>query len=182
MKRIRPRQWLIGIALGLAAYAVLGVYLAGRDEVVPPTNALPVVLGKGVARGERITSHSWSLDYDKITTSMDQTFVTIDGVHDGIVFRGGKPYLYLRAAHASVNMVTHDFSASGPVHVESANKAKPRAFDTTSAVWTEALQRLDLSQPIVVTSPGTTLHVAKLSLDMRTGVIHIENVDGSLRE
>jgi hypothetical protein len=179
---VTRKQWIVGIAIGLFAYAGIGIYMAGRDDVTPPTSTVPVVVGRGNAHGERIKSHSWALDYDKITTSMDQTFVTIDGIHDGVVYKKGKPYLYVKAAHASVNMITKDFSLSGPVRVDSANKEKPRTFTTTSAVWTEAAQRLDLSQPIVVTSPGATLHVARLSLDVRSGNLHIESIDGSLRE
>jgi hypothetical protein len=176
------RRWIAGVSLGLLAYVGLRVYLAGKEVVPPPQSAVPVIVGHGIARGERLTSHSWSIDYDKITTSVDQTFVTVDGVRDGIVYKNAKPYLRLRAAHVTVNMITHDFTASGPIHVESVNKKKPRAFDTTSAVWTEAAQRLDLAQPIVVTSPGSTLHVQKLSLDVRSGTLRLEHIDGSFRE
>jgi hypothetical protein len=172
----------VGVALGLLAYVVLRVYLAGFDVAPPTQAALPVVVGHGLARGERLRSHSWSIDYDKITTSEDQSFVTVDGVRNGVVYKDGKPYLRLRAAHVSVNMITHDFTAAGPIHIESANPNKPRAFDTTSAIWTESTQHLDLPEPIVVSSPGTTLRVAKLSLDVRSGALHIESISGSLRE
>jgi len=182
MKRDVVRRWVTGVSLGLVAYVALRVYLAGREVLPPPQSAVPVIVGKGIARGERISSHSWSIDYDKITTSTDQTFVTVDGVRDGVVFKNGKPYLRLRAAHVTVNMISHDFTATGPIHIESVNKAKPRSFDTTSAVWTDAAQRLDMSAPIVVTSPGTELHVAKLSLDVHSGQLHLEHIDGSFRE
>ena len=182
MKPAIVRRWLIGVALGLFAYGVLRVYLAGFDALPPPQNSVPVVVGHGIARGERLTSHSWSIDYDKITTSEDQTFVTVDGVRNGIVYKNGKPYLKIRAAHVSVNMVTHDFTATGPIHIESLNKQKPRSFDTNSATWTDASQQLELSSPIVVTSPGTSLHVQRLSLDVRTGRLHLEHIDGTLRE
>jgi hypothetical protein len=182
MKREVARRWITGVSLGLVAYVAMRVYLAGREDLPPPQNTVPVVVGHGIARGERISSHSWSIDYDKITTSADQTFVTVDGVHDGIVYKDGKPYLRLRAAHVTVNMITHDFTASGPLHIDSVNKKKPRAFDTNSAVWTEATQHLDLESPIVVTSPGSSLHVQKLSLDVRTGNLHLEHIDGSFRE
>jgi hypothetical protein len=176
------KRWIAVAAVAFLAFVVVQVYLAGREEVPPPQTAAPVVLSSGLARGERITTHSWSIDYDRITTSADQTFVSADGVRDGIIYKNGKPYLRVRAAHVNVNMVTHDFNAAGPVHVESVSRKNFHAFDTTSAVWTEAAQRLDLSQPIVVTSPGTTLHVQKLSLDVRTGRLHIDHPDGSFRE
>jgi hypothetical protein len=176
------KRWLVWGALAFIAFVVLQVYLAGKIEVPPPQTASPVILGHGMARGERVTSHSWSLDYDKITTSADQTFVTVDGVRNGIIFKGAKPYLRVRAKHVTVNMVTHDFVANGPIHIESYRRHGFHAFDTTSAVWTEAAQRLDLSEPVVVTSPGTSLHVQQLSLDVRTGVLHISQPHGSFRE
>lgn len=183
MKRQAIRRWITGISLGLLGYVGLRVYLAGFDVAPPPQNSLPVVVGHGIARGERLTSHSWSLDYQKIMTSEDQTYVTVDGVRNGIIYKNAKPYLRVRAQHVTVNLVTHDFTATGPIHVESIHGAKvARAFDTSSAVWTEAAQRLDLAEPVVVTSPGTSLHVQKLSFDVRAGKVHIENIDGSFRE
>lgn len=175
-------RWIAAAAIAFVAFAVFQIYLAGRDEILPPQTAAPVVLSSGIARGERVTSHSWSVDYAKITTSADQTFITVDGVRNGVIFKKGKPYLRVRASHVIVNMISHDFTASGPVHVESVSRKNFHAFDTTSAVWTEAAQRLDLSTPIVITSPGTTMHVQKLSLDVRTGMLHIDHPDGSFRE
>ena len=179
---VKAKRWIWGGATAALAFVALQVYLAGRNDVPPPQTTAPVVLNRGMARGERVTSHSWSIDYDKITTSADQTFITADGVRDGIIFKSGKPYLRVRAKHVTVNMVTHDFVATGPVHIESYNKKNFHAFDTTSATWTEASQRLDLSEPIVVTSPGTSLHVQQLSLDVRTGALHIGQTHGSFRE
>ena len=178
------KRWLTWAGVLFVVFIAVGIYLAGRDEVSPPTETGPVVLSNGLARGERVTSHSWSLDYDKITTSADQTFVTLDGVHNGVIFRNGKPYVHLRGSHVTVNMVTHDFSATGPIHVESAGPHNNHfhAFDTTSIIWTDGDQRLDMQEPIVVTSPGTSLHVQKLSLDVRTGSLHIDQPDGSFRE
>ena len=179
-KRIRRAVTIAVIAA--VAFVVLQVYLAGRNEVQPPQSTAPVVLKNGLARGERVTTHSWSIDYDKITTSADQTFITADGVRDGVVFKNGKPYLKVRAQHVTINMVTRDFVASGPVHVESVSHHNFHAFDTTSAVWTDAAQRLDLSEPVVITSPGTSLHVQRLSLDVRSGALHIDQPHGSFRE
>jgi hypothetical protein len=176
------KRWIAGAALAVLAFLVIGVYLAGRNDIQPSNGTPPVVLNRGMARGERVTSHSWSIDYDKITTSADQTFITADGVHHGLIYRKGKPYLRVRATHVTVNMVTHDFVATGPVHIESVSHRNFHAFDTTSAVWTEASQRLDLAEPVVVTSPGTSLHVQQLSLDVRTGALHIDQPHGSFRE
>jgi hypothetical protein len=174
----------LAIAAGIALFAflVIGVWLAGRDTVNPPQATGPVVLSDGLARGERVNAHSWTLDYDKITTSADQTFVNVDGVRNGVIYRNGKPYLKLRAAHVNVNMMTHDFVATGPIHVESASHHNFHAFDTTQISWNEAAQTLDMEQPIVVTSPGATMHIQGLSLDVRTGKLHIDQPDGSFHE
>jgi hypothetical protein len=178
------KRWLTGAGVALLLFVIVGIYLAGRDEVNPPSATGPVILSHGLARGERVTSHSWSLDYDKITTSADQTFVTLDGIRDGVIFRKGKPYLHLHAAHVNVNMVTHDFTATGPIHIESAGPHDKHfhAFDTTAITWIDGEQRLEMTEPIVVTSPGTSLHVQKLSLNIRTGELRIDQADGSFRE
>ncbi len=178
------KRAITGASIGLLLFVVIGIYWAGRDEVNPPAATGPVVLSHGLARGERITSHSWSLDYDKITTSPDQTFIQVDGIRDGVIFRKGKPYLRLRAAHVNVNMVTHDFTARGPIHIESAgpHDSHFHAFDTTSIDWIDGEQQLELTDPIVVSAPGATLHVQKLTLNVRTGELRIDQPDGSFRE
>jgi predicted membrane-bound mannosyltransferase len=182
MSRTVVRRSIAAAVIVVVGYVALRVYLAGFDVVPPAQNTVPVTVGGGIARGERISSHSWSIDYQKITTSEDQSYVTVDGVRHGVVYKDGKPYLNLRAAHVSVNMITHDFTASGPIHVQSVNPNNPRSFDTTAAVWTEATQRLELPQPIVVTTPGTSQRVAKLTHDNRTGQLHLDQIGGSLRE
>ena len=176
------KRWVTIASVLFAGWVVVQVYIAGKEEVPPPQTAAPVTFGRGSARGERVNGHSWSIDYDKVSTSPDETFVTAEGVRDGIIYKAGKPYLRIRAQHMTVNMVTHDFVATGPVHIESVGHKNFHAFDTTSAVWTEATQRLDLSKPIVVTSPGTSLHVQQLSLDIRTGALHVGDAHGSFRE
>ncbi len=148
------KRWVTIASVLFAGWVVVQVYLAGKEEVPPPQTAAPVTFGRGSARGERVNGHSWSIDYDKVSTSPDETFVTAEGVRDGIIYKAGKPYLRIRAQHMTVNMVTHDFVATGPVHIESVGHKNFHAFDTTSAVWTEATQRLAIS-------PSRSSHVSR---------------------
>ena len=182
MDGLTKRRILYG-ALGLfGAWFALETYLAGREYVPPFAATQPITLQSGAARGERIQTHSWSIAYDKLTTNADQTYVEVEGVHDGLIYRKGKPWLRVRARRMSINMLTHDFTSSGPLHVETVDRLKPRAFDTTSGVWSEAQQQLNFDEPSTITTRGGKLQVDRMSLDVKTGAVHLERVSGGIHD
>ena len=182
MVRLTRRRILYSALAIFAGWFALETYLAGR-EVIPPFSATqPITLHSGAARGERLKTHSWSIDYDKIITNADQTFVEVRGVHDGLIYRKGKPWLRVRAKQMSVNMLTHDFTANGALHVETVDRRKPRSFDTTSAVWSDAQQQLSFPQPSTITTRGGKLRVDRMSLDVKSGAIHLERISGGIHD
>ncbi|MFY9779078.1 MAG: hypothetical protein WAJ85_01035 [Candidatus Baltobacteraceae bacterium] len=168
--------------LAVAAFLAFGVYRAGLNELPPPSNSTEVRFYRGVAKGERIESRSWSADYDKIVANEDQTILEADGIHNGVIYRQGKPYLRVRAAHMTINTVSHDFSARGPVHVETVERHPQRAFDMNSAVWNDALQELTLSKNIrVSTGAPRPLLADRMTFNVRTGNLEIVHVSGPVR-
>ena len=170
------------VAIALFAFVAYGIYDAGRDERSPPPSNPQIVFNGGNASGQRIKFRSWSASYDRIISNADQTILDLVNVHDGLIFKHGKPYLHVRAAHMSVNTVTRDFTATGPLRVETAGGNPPRSFETTSAIWNDGAQRLTLAQPIVIYSGSDApLHVRSLTLDVKTGNIVLNDVAGALR-
>jgi hypothetical protein len=88
----------------------------------------------------------------------------------------------VRAAHMTINTVSHDFTASGPVHVETVDRHPQRAFDMNSAAWNDALQELTLSQHIrVSTGAARPLLVDRLTFNVRTGNLELVHVSGPVR-
>jgi hypothetical protein len=182
MTGLTKRRVLYGALAIFAAWFALETYLAGREYVPPFAATQPITLQSGAARGERITTHSWSIAYDKITTNADQTFVDVEGVHSGLIYRKGKPWLRVRARHMSINMLTHDFTASGPLHVETVDRGKPRSFDTTSAIWSETQQQLTFNEPSTLTTRGGKLRIDRMSLEVKSGKVHLERVSGGMHD
>jgi hypothetical protein len=176
------RNLLYLAAFGIGAWLVAGVYLAGRDEQSAPPNNIPAIFQGGAAAGQRIDSRSWSASYDKMVANADQTQLELDGVHDGIIYKKGKPYLLVRARHMTVNTITHDFSARGPIHVETASGNPKREFDSTAADWSDSTQKLSLPEPIEIRSGAKEpLFVGSLEFNVRTGEIELHYIRGAVR-
>jgi hypothetical protein len=172
----------LAVIVAVVAFLAVGVYRAGLNELPPPTTSPEVLFQRGVANGERVESKSWSARYDKIVANEDQTILDADGVHNGVIYRKGHPYLYVRAKHMTINTVSHDFTANGPVHVETAARRPRRAFDMNSAVWNDALQVLTLSGDIrVTTGAPRPLLVDRLIFNVRTGSLELVHVSGPVR-
>jgi hypothetical protein len=176
---LKPLYWAGGILLAL--YIVAGVYLAGQHEaIVPPTNS-PVIFNGGKALGHRLKGRSWTADYDRIVSNTDQTVLELEGVHDAVIFKNDKPYLRMRAKHMTVNTLTHDFTATGPIHVETADSKRKQTFQTDAASWSDAAQRLALPHQVEVdTGAGLPLLVGSVQLDVKKGEIELHKVAGAV--
>jgi len=176
------KRTLAILAAAAVAFFVLGVYRAGLNETPPPPSNLQIVFHNGRANGQRITTRSWTADYDRVVSNADQTVLEMDGVHNGTIFRAGKPYIYVRATHLSVNTISRDFTASGPVHAETVASHPRRSFDTTSADWNDAAQLLTMSQHVTIhTGAARPLEVGSLTFSVKTGNVELRDVAGPIR-
>ena len=168
--------------LVLAAILGWGIYRAGLNETPPPATTTDIVFNQGVAHGERISTRSWSADYDRIVSNADQTILDLDNVRNGTIYKKGKPYLHVRAAHMTVNTVTRDFTVTGPLHVETVSAVPKRSFDTTQARWSDGIQRLELGRRVSIDSgAGAPLIVGSLTFNVKTGAIEMHDVAGPIR-
>lgn len=170
--------WILIVSLALLIG--YGIYQAGINEIGAPSSGTPAEISGGKAMGHRLSFLSWSIEYDRIRASADGTIVDVDGVKNGVFYRAGKPYLKLKATHLTVNTVSKDFTADGPLTIESL-ESDHRSFTTTAAVWTNATQQLAMNQRIVVKSPdGAVLHLDTLTMNVKTGEVHVGNVAGDV--
>jgi hypothetical protein len=176
------RRTIAVAGLAVAGYLAYGVYHAGLNETPPPPSSPEIVFHDGRANGQRITTRSWTADYDRVVSNGDQTALELDGVRNGIIYRAGKPYLRVRAAHMSVNTITRDFTASGPIHADTVSTKPHRSFDTTSAIWNDASQELTLSQHVTIgTGAPHPLEVGSLTFSVKTGKLEMREIAGPVR-
>ena len=184
MKRLPSVRSLLYVAgLVVVAYLIAGVYLAGKNEIpAPQGDGGPVVFDAGHAQGRRIDARSWSVDYDKLVANSDQTILNLDGIHNGVIYKKGKPYLHVQASHMTVNTVTRDFTVSGQLHVESASDEPQRSFDTTLAMWNDGSQTLTLPAKTTIESgAGAPLSIDAMTFNVRTGKLELHKVSGAVR-
>jgi len=171
--------WVLGIAL--LAYVTYGVITAGNDAPPVSQNA-SIRFGKGTVQAERSDSHAWKLDYDSITSDTNEQELLLSGVHHGVIYREGRPYLSVQADHLSVNSQTKDFSASGKFVVETIDSPDYRKLTSNSAIWTDVSQQLTLPQPSVLeTHDGAKVKIGSLTLDVRDGTLHATNIGGTIK-
>ncbi len=176
---IRRLLWLGAFGIGL--WLVVAVFISGNEDLPKPPSGTQAIFKGGAAAGRRIDSRSWSADYDKIVTNADQTQLDLEGVHNGVIYKHGKPYLLVNAAHLTVNTVTHDFVARGPIHVEMV--APPhRSFDTNAASWVDLTQKLSLPKRIVIRSGARKpLVIGSMEFNVATGQVELHHVSGAVR-
>ena len=174
--RWRTFVWICGIAI--VAILAEGLLLSGRDTPPPPSSA-PAILAKGQISAHRWKTRSWSLEYDRAQMSPDGSFAEVEGIHNGVLYRDGKPYLSISAQHVSANTVSEDFTATGRVHVAQANGPESRTFDTDLITWTNANKTLTLAHPSVIKSGKGTLTVDSASINFFTGAVHLGRIRGA---
>jgi hypothetical protein len=181
-RRVSPARLIAIAGLAIAAFLAWGIHRAGLGETPTPPNSTDIVFHQGIAHGERIKTRSWTADYDRVVSNADQTVLELENVRNGVIFRSGKPYLRVRAAHMSVNTLTRDFTVTGPLHVETIGASPARSFDTTSARWSDAEQRLELDKRVSIESGASApLIVGSLTVDVKTGLIEMHDVAGAAR-
>jgi hypothetical protein len=163
----------IGLLLGLG-YAL---WQAGQENIPPPSDVQ--TLEKGRAEGRRGRFASWEFVYERATTLQDQVTTQIDGIHDGVYWKDGKALVHMRAQMAIYNNLTHDFSVSGPMHLDVDDHGKIRTFDADAATWTDATQTLHIPGPATVGSRhGARLVLSNVTVDFRSGRYTIGKIEG----
>lgn len=176
-KWFKPAAWTTGlvVTIGLG----IGVYQAGLDTPPPPT-LQPTTLQHGKAEGNRLDGRSWSLDYDRVKMSTDQVLAELDGVHDGKLYRKGKPPVHLQAKHASVNTATNDFTLTGPIRITANDGGKSRTFTSDAAVYSAFAQTLTLAHPSTFSQDSATIHVDHVTWNIKTGETKLGRIRGTM--
>lgn len=185
MRKLRAswRPFAIMAALAVVALLAGGVILAGR-EIPPQPGTVPVILQHGGVFGHRLTSRgakTWSFDYDRVQTSPDGTVADIDGVHGGLLYKDGKPYLKISAKHISANTISNDYTAKGEIHIEALGSGVKRSFDTDLAVWQNFSKTLTLAHPSIVRTGDAALTFKTVTVDFNTGTVHVGPIAGSVK-
>lgn len=180
MPKLPWRTIWICAGVAFALFMIGGIVLAGRDTPGLPPIQSPMISVGGHLSNSRTTTRSWSFDYDRAQLSPDQTFGTIQGVHHGIIFRNGKPYLKISAEQISVNTQTLNFTATGKVHVVRIGSGSVTTFDTDLIDWNNATKLLHMDHPSYVHTGGQTLKVRTILVDLTKDEVRLGELDGDI--
>ncbi|MGC2130432.1 MAG: hypothetical protein WA629_10070 [Candidatus Aquilonibacter sp.] len=180
---MKRRIWWRWIAIvggaAVAVWVVVEVILAGIGTPPLPPDQMGITLRGGRVQGSRIVTKAWSFDYHDAQLSPDGTTGTVDGVHDGIVFRHGKPHLKITAQRISVDTMSLNFTAIGKVTVVMIGDPLNRSFDTDLVQWTNATKLLLMPHPSYLHSEAHTLAFSSVTIDFGKDQIHFGSIQGS---
>jgi lipopolysaccharide export system protein LptC len=175
-------SWRIPVAvavLALLAWVGYEIARAGGDVAIQQLPK-PNVLSHGHVQGKRIDGRSWSLDYDTVTMSPDNSLATIAHVRDGRIHRAGKPDVLMKADGVEVNTITNDLVVSGPVtFTEQQSSGRTRTFATTGAHYNGATHELQLDHTATITEGDAKIVVSKVAVNFRTGQVTLGAIEGT---
>lgn len=179
LKKHWKRALLIGGAAFLV-YVIVEIILAGYGTPPLPTGTSGITLTGGHVNGNRVTTKSWSFDYKSAQLSADGTTGTVEGVHDGIVFKHGKPYLKVAAESITIDTQSLNFTAIGKVHASLIGDKQKRSFDTDLIVWTNGAKQLRMDHPSYLHSGDQTLELQSVTIDFDKNQMHFGSIGGSV--
>ncbi len=182
MTRKRRRIVLIGTGVAFGLFIVAGIVFVAPWNIPMLPASQPITLQGGNVRGTNhmIATRSWSLSYDRGEFSPDGTTGTIDGVHNGIIYRKGKPYVEIAARHIALDTETLDFTAIGVVHIQMLDDPYRRSFDTDYVTWTNDAKLLRMDHPSFLHVGGQTLKIRSIAIDFDKNEIHLGRIDGAV--
>lgn len=182
MLRKRRRLILGALIGGFTVWIVVELILAGRGLPGMPPSSAPIILQGGEVRGGNhvIATRSWRFAYVRAELSPDGTMGTLDGVHDGVIYREGRPYLRIDARHISLNVQTLDFTATGAVHIQMLDDPYARSFDTDYVAWTNNAKLLQMTHTSYLHVGGQTVKIGSISVDFGTNQVHLGRIEGSV--
>jgi len=179
----KRRTWkriaiVAGVLFGI--WVVVEIVLAGGGTPPLPPSSVSMNLKGGHVLTNRITTKSWSFDYDRAHLSPDGLTGSVDGVRNGVIFRKGKPYLKISAAHVQLDVQALDFTAIGKVHVEEINDPLHRSFDTDLVSWTNNAKLLHMDHPVYMHTGNQTLRIDGVTVDFDANTVHFGKIGGGV--
>jgi hypothetical protein len=164
----------------LALWIVIEIILAGIGTPPLPPDQSGITLNGGNVAGHRISTKSWTFDYKSAQLSADGSIGTVEGVHDGVVYKKGKPYLRISAQRISIDTTSLNFTAIGKVTVQMIGDPQRRSFDTDLVQWTNATKLLDMQHPSYLHSGDQTLKFSSVTIDFDKNDVRFGSLGGSM--
>jgi lipopolysaccharide export system protein LptC len=174
-------NWRLPLAvaiLALLAWVGYEIAQAGSEIAVqrlPGSNTMK----QGHVQGRRMDGKSWSLDYDTVSMSPDNSSATIAHVRDGHLRRAGKPDVLMQADGVTVNTATSDLFVTGEVKfTEPQGSGRTRTFETKGARYTGATHELQLEHTATITEGTTKIVVSSATVNFKTGEMKLGRIEG----
>ena len=174
---------VIGGAAGLAGsqwFASRGREVVVQKPEPPLESYLPELDLKGInyqvsEKGKR----QWAFKATEVLDSPNGNTTRLNGLHDGVYYKDGKPYLRLRSGAALYNHATRQLDMSGGVEVSGPDGLR---FDAPSLVWKSDTKKIVCPGPVrLQTAEGWVTSEGTLTADLKNQTFVLERVNGQFR-
>lgn len=172
------------LLIGGAAGFVGSRWVAPRTPVAAPPEKeaplesfLPGLDLKGInyevsEKGQR----QWGFKAEEVLDSQDGSRTALNGLHDGIFYKNGKPYLHMKSGSAVYHHTTRQLHMNGGVHVAGPDGLR---FHAPSLVWIGDQKRIVCPGPVrLQTSEGWITSHGALTADLEKQTFTLKQVSG----
>lgn len=175
------------LAIGGGAGLVSSRWLALRGPAAAPApperpleSYLPELDLKGInyevsEKGKR----QWGFNAKQVVDSKDGSTTVLNGLHDGVFYKDGKPYLRLRSGTAVYHHQTRQLYMKDGVQVSGPDGLR---FDAPSLVWKSDKKLIVCTGPVrLQTADGWITSNGTLTADLKRQTFELKQVSGQFR-
>ena len=166
--------------VGSRWFALQGRTAAPAPPEPPLESYLPDLDLKGInyevsEKGKR----QWGFKADQVVDSKDGNTTRLNGLHDGVYYKDGKPYLRLRSGTAVYQHNTKQLYMKDGVQVSGPDGLR---FDAPSLVWKSDKKMIVCTGPVrLQTADGWITSNGTLTADLQRQTFKLEQVSGQFR-
>ena len=171
---------LTGGAAGFFAARMLSAPAPPAAKAAPDRpleSYLPELALKGInyevsEKGKR----QWGFKAEDVIESKDGRTTQLNGLHGGVFYKDGKPYLHLKSGSATYDHVMKQLQMKGGVQVTGPNGLR---FDASSLVWKSDKKFIVCPGPVrLQTEGGWITSNGTLTADLQRQTFSLQQVSG----
>ncbi|MBW3624533.1 MAG: LPS export ABC transporter periplasmic protein LptC [Armatimonadetes bacterium] len=161
-------RWLSGLSPQAAA----------PPEPEPPLESyLPELSLKGI--NYEVSEHGkrqWGFKAEEVVNSKDGNTTLLNGLHDGVYYKDGKPYLRMKSGAAVYNHLTKHLEMKGGVQVSGPDGLH---FEAPSLTWKSDKKTIVCPGPVrMQTAEGWITSRGTLTADLKRQTFTLQQVSG----
>ncbi len=184
---VSPRAAAFGLAL--LALGAVGGYFGSRwtqRSAAPPPPPKPLAPLESMLQLPPMNfavsengKRQWEFHADKVNRSQNGALTTLDQLRQGVYYKDGKPYLWMKAGGLIYDQVLRKLHMKGGVEVKGLNGLQ---FNASSLVWNGVSKKFMCPGPVRMNTPDGWIEGAGALIgDLQKQTFSLQKVNGQFR-